>query len=46
MPRWAWLLLLVPFLIFLLPRHVALWAFPLMIAAAVLGMLYFLRKAR
>jgi hypothetical protein len=43
--RWAWLLLLVPLPIPLLPRPVALVALPVCVVAALLGLVVFARKA-
>jgi hypothetical protein len=43
--RWAWLLLLVPIPIVLLPRPIALVVLPVCVVAALLGVVFFARKA-
>lgn len=43
--NWLWLLVLIPFPLFLLPRRIALFVFPAVILACMIGMLYFGRKA-
>jgi hypothetical protein len=43
--NWLWLLVAIPFAVILLPRRVALFVFPVVILASMIGMLYFGRKA-
>jgi hypothetical protein len=43
--RCAWLLLLVPLPIPLLPRPIALVVLPICVVAALLGLVFFARKA-